>query len=234
IFYAPIGLLLNFLEFLLLSDFSMLPLYGLCFGLTSIFAIILFYAGAYGGADAKALMCLALALPFYPQSLTSVFSVDISPTMQLFFPLAVFSNSVLFAALTAIYMLFHNLLWRWRAGKSLFEGEQQQASIWRKILVLLTSYKLPIEKLEAKWHIYPMEDVEEAEKTVIRKLIVFPKDSERDVIVKRLADAIKRGLIPNQVWATPGLPMLIFITLGLIVALVFGDVVWILVRFLLG
>jgi prepilin signal peptidase PulO-like enzyme (type II secretory pathway) len=36
------------------------------------------------------------------------------------------------------------------------------------------------------------------------------------------------------VWATPGLPMLIFITLGLIVALLFGDIVWLLVRFILG
>jgi prepilin signal peptidase PulO-like enzyme (type II secretory pathway) len=31
------------------------------------------------------------------------------------------------------------------------------------------------------------------------------------------------------VWATPGLPMLIFITLGLIVALTAGDIVWIII-----
>ena len=36
------------------------------------------------------------------------------------------------------------------------------------------------------------------------------------------------------VWATPGLPMLIFVTLGLIVALLLGDLVWLLVRSILG
>ena len=52
-------------------------------------------------------------------------------------------------------------------------------------------------------------------------------------IVERLSNAVDAGKIDSYVWATPGLPMLIFITAGLIVALVFGDVVWLLVRFIL-
>ncbi|MCK5563497.1 peptidase A24, partial [Candidatus Bathyarchaeota archaeon] len=36
------------------------------------------------------------------------------------------------------------------------------------------------------------------------------------------------GKIQNNIWATPGLPMLIFITAGLVIALVFGDLVRIL------
>jgi prepilin signal peptidase PulO-like enzyme (type II secretory pathway) len=45
---------------------------------------------------------------------------------------------------------------------------------------------------------------------------------------------VKSGKIDANIWATPGLPMLIFVTLGLIVALTFGDVVWLLIRFVLG
>ena len=42
------------------------------------------------------------------------------------------------------------------------------------------------------------------------------------------------GKISDGVWATPGLPMLIFVTVGLIIALSLGDIVWILVSHLLG
>ncbi|MEM1726785.1 MAG: A24 family peptidase C-terminal domain-containing protein [Candidatus Bathyarchaeia archaeon] len=231
--YAPLGLLLTLIE-LFYSGTALLPWYGLCFIITSAFAIVLFYAGAFGGADAKALMCLALALPFYPHSLVNIMPVDVSPIMYFFFPITVFSNSVLFAALTSIYMLIRNLFWRWRTSLPLFEGEQQYASPSRKLLVLLTAYKLPIEKIIEKWHIYPLEDIEESTCSITRKLILMPKESERDAIVERLSKAVRQGLISNSIWASPGLPMLIFITLGLLVAIVFGDVVWILIKHLLG
>jgi preflagellin peptidase FlaK len=231
--FAPIAFALTFTE-LFLSDFSMLPFYGLCFGLIAAFALILFYAGGFGGADAKALMCLALALPFYPQEPLTPLSGEVSPIMQLFFPLTVFSNSVLLAALTAIYMLFHNLIWRRKTGKKLFEGEQKSESIGKKILVLITGYKIPVKRLKEKWHLYPMEDLEKRENSTVRKLVALPKDEGRDTIVERLTEAVKAGEIDEMVWATPGLPMLIFMTIGLIIALFFGDMVWVLIRFLLG
>ena len=234
ILYAPPAFALTFTELFLQSDFSMFPYYGLCFALTSAFAIILFYAGGFGGADVKALMCLALALPFYPSELLKPLS-EASPIMNLFFPITVFSNSVVLAALTAIYLLFHNLLWRLKSGNPLFEGEQHKESIGKKILVLLTGYKVHIKKLKEKWHIYPLEDVENAEEGEIkRKLLTMPKDEERGAIVKRLEKAIEAGKIPEKVWATPGLPMLIFMTAGLVLALVYGDIVWTLVRFFIG
>jgi len=95
VLFAPPAFALTFVE-LFLFDFSALPLFGLCFGLTAAFAIILFYAGGFGGADAKALMCLALALPFYPRELFSPFSGEVSPFMDKFFPLTVFSNAVVY------------------------------------------------------------------------------------------------------------------------------------------
>jgi hypothetical protein len=117
----------------------------------------------------------------------------------------------------------------------MFVGTLEQEHVWKKILVLITGYKVNVEKLKAKWHIFPMEDVEaEVENSSVRKLVVVPRDEGRDKIVKRLSEAVDAGKIDAFVWATPGLPMLIFITLGLIVALVFGDVVWLFVRFLFG
>ncbi|MDW8040144.1 MAG: A24 family peptidase C-terminal domain-containing protein [Nitrososphaerota archaeon] len=234
ILFAPPAFALTFSE-LLLFNLSALPFFGLCFGLTAAFAIILFYAGGFGGADAKALMCLALALPFHPQELFSTpLSGEISPFMQRFFPLTVFSNAVILAALTAVYLLIHNFVRRWRTGRALFEGEQKTEAVSKKILVLLTGYKVSIGKVKEKWHLYPLEDVEKTENGVKRKLVVFPKDEGRNAIVERLEAAFKNGEIQEKIWATPGLPMLVFMTVGLVIALLYGDIVWNFVRFLLG
>ena len=58
----------------------------------------------------------------------------------------------------------------------------------------------------------------------------MPKDEKVEGIVERVLSATRKGQLPNEVWVTPGLPLLIFITIGLIVALVFGNIVWILLR----
>jgi hypothetical protein len=142
---------------------------------------------------------------------------------------------VLFAAASGIYMLLRNLIQRTTTGTKLFEGTLTNESIGKKILVLITGYKVPLSKLKEKWHVYPMEDVNDnGENPPERKLVVVPKDEGRNEIVERLSNAIDTGKISNRVWATPGLPMLIFVTIGLIVALVFGDLVWLLVSFVLG
>ena len=227
-YYAPIALALSLSE-LLLYDSAMLPFMGLSFGVTAFFAILLFYTGGFGGADSKALMCIALALPFAPQALlTPVFADGISPLAQYLYPLTIFSNSVLFAAASGIYMILRNVVWHKRAGKHMFEGSLAKESVGKKILVMITGYRVKVDVLKAKWHVYPMEDVEDVSGT--RKLVVVPKEEGRDQIVERLSNAIDAKAIDGYVWATPGLPMLIFVTLGLVVALFFGDIVWLLVQ----
>ncbi|MEM2103937.1 MAG: A24 family peptidase C-terminal domain-containing protein [Candidatus Bathyarchaeia archaeon] len=233
IVFAPPALVLTFVE-LFLFDFSAFALFGLCFGLTTAVALILFYVGGFGGADAKALMCLALALPFYPRMLLAPLSGEVSPFMRWFFPLAVFSNSVVLAALSAVYLLLHNFFWLWKKGGVLFEGGQKDESFGKKILVLATGYKVSFAKVKERWYLYPMEDVERTENGLKRKLVVLPKDEGRNGIIKRLEEAAISGEIGEKVWASPGLPMLIFLTAGLLIALFYGDMVWSLIRFLLG
>jgi preflagellin peptidase FlaK len=235
VLFAPLALFLSLAE-LLLYEPSKLPFLGLSFGLTAAFAIILFYSGGFGGADSKALMCIALALPFSPETpFAPVLAAGVSPLSQNLFPITIFSNAVLFAAATGIYMLLHNIIWHKKTGKKTFEGTLATESLGKKIITLITGYKVSVAKLKEKWHIYPMEDVEEenGENPLKRKLVVVPRDEGRNKIVERLSKAVDAGKIDADVWATPGLPMLIFITVGLIIALLFGDIVWICVRFLL-
>jgi preflagellin peptidase FlaK len=234
ILLGPLSLALMLAELLLFYPSNLIP-YAISFGVTTAFAIILFYAGGFGGADAKALMCLALALPFYPENLLTPLAGSPSPISTMIFPIAVFSNSVLFAALSAVVLLFYNLVWHLRKHENLFQGSQKTESPWKKVLVLITGYKASVNRLKEKWHIYPMEDIESAaDNGYKRKLIVLPKDEGRNEIVERLDKAVQSGAIKDGLWATPGLPMLIFVTAGLLVALFLGDIVWIGIRLVLG
>ena len=232
VIYGPIALALSLAE-LFLFEPSQLPLFGLSVGVTVGLALLLFYAGGFGGADSKALMCIAVALPFAPLALiTPLF--DVSPTSQLIFPITIFGNAVLFAAASGIYMILRNVIWHKKNQTKMFPGTLASESIGKKFLVLITGYKMKLSKVKEKWHIFPMEDVDDQSVDLKRKLVIVPHDEGRDKIVERLSKASESGKIDGYVWATPGLPMLIFVTAGLVVALVFGDFVWSLVRLLLG
>ena len=231
VIYAPVALLLSLAE-LLLNDPAKLPFLGLSFGITAVIAILLFYTGGFGGADSKALMCIALALPFSTGAVFPNLSpLGESPLAQNLFPLTIFSNGILFAAATAVYMLLYNVVWHARTGKKFFEGTLSKESAGKKLLVMITGHKVLLQKLKETWHVYPMEDVQEenGENPPERSLMVVPKDEGRDEIVARLSKAADSGKIDYHVWATPGLPMLIFITIGLVAALLVGDIVWILI-----
>lgn len=235
ILYAPVALILSLVDFGL-YDSSNLPFFGLSFGVTTVVALVLFYSGGFGGADSKALMCIALALPFLPElTSTPIISSGISPLSQIVFPLTIFGNAALLAAGSGLYLLFHNIIWHIKNKREFFEGSLSNESIGKKIVVIITGYRTSVNKIEDKWHIYPLENVvDEGENLLKRNLVVVPKEEGRDEIIQHLSDAVKAGKISDYLWATPGLPMLIFITIGLIAALVFGDLVWILVSFVLG
>jgi preflagellin peptidase FlaK len=234
--YAPIALILSLANFLL-YDQSKLPLFGLSFGVTAGIAIALFYTGGFGGADSKALMCIALSLPFSTEALVApLLPEGASPLAQNLFPMTVFSNAVLFAAASCIYLLLFNVVWNRKSGRKIFEGTLAKESAMKKLVALITGRRVSINTLKAKWHVYPMEDFEDGngEAPPQRKLVLVPKDEGRDGIVARLSDAVDAGKIDSYVWATPGLPMLIFVTIGLVVALFFGDIIWVVLRAVLG
>jgi preflagellin peptidase FlaK len=229
--YAPIALALSLTQIGLYEP-SQLPFYALSFGVTAGLALLLFYAGGFGGADSKALMCIALSLPFAPLLFSPLLGV--SPTSQFIFPITIFGNAVLFAAASGVYMILRNIFWHKKRGDKMFPGSLTSESIGKKLIVLITGYKMNISNVKAKWHIFPLEDVEDNEVNLKRTLVIVPSEGGREKIVERLSNAVNNGKIDNYVWATPGLPMLIFVTLGLITALFFGDVVWLIVQTILG
>jgi preflagellin peptidase FlaK len=227
---APLALALTSIQFIVYSP-NLLQLFAVSFGITAALSIALFYVSAFGGADAKALMCLALALPVYPSVLSEIFSFNAS-FVQIIFPLTVFTNGVLLAAFTVVYSILRNCLWKVQGGRSLFVGFEDE-SVGRKVMAFLTGYKVKATALE-KGHMYPLEDVNVKENDeTVRRLLILPKDEKTEEIVERVLKASKEGKITGEVWVTPGLPLLVFITMGLVVALVFGNIVWMFLRLVL-
>ena len=227
---GPLSLALTTFQFMVFSSqpLELIISYVLSFAIISGLAIAVFYVGGFGGADAKALMCIALALPIYPNYLLPQPEGFISPL----FPLTIFTNSVLLGALSVFYALFRNVFWITKNSNGIFEGLEKE-SFGRKILALVSGYKMNISKLKMG-HTYPLEDIEiNNEGVKKRKLLVFPNDEERDEILERITKNIENEKLNGWVWSTPGLPLLIFITAGLIISLVYGDLVWILISSIL-
>jgi preflagellin peptidase FlaK len=119
-------------------------------------------------------------------------------------------------------------MWKLRNQDGLFAGYENEG-IGRKALALICGYKVAVAYLK-KSFLYPLEDISIVEKTEVKKrLLLFPKDENREQMVERIVEAEREGKIQSEVWATPGLPMLIFITIGFILSLTIGDLVWIVI-----
>jgi archaeal preflagellin peptidase FlaK len=130
--YAPIALPISLIEIVTI-DSSKLMFFGLSVGITVGIAFLLFYSGGFGGADSKALMCLSLSLPFAPTALSlSLLSNNLSPISQYVFPITVFSNAVLFAAASGVFLIFRNVFWHRINHKEMFAGAlSKEAKIGR-------------------------------------------------------------------------------------------------------
>lgn len=217
---GPIGLALSLIHIHLTKSYSMLDNLGLSFLITTVMAIALFYLGFFGGADAKALICLSLSLPYYPNNAFTPFFVLIP-----FLPVSVFINAVFSSVLVAFYALLRNMVWV-GSGKSLFEGLESEP-LSKKFMSLITGYKVKASDLENKSYLYPTEKIEETQEGEIKRSfqVFVSAEADREASVKKIMDFSKKGLV-NEVWATPGLPFLVFITVGLVVTLLFGDLVF--------
>lgn len=160
---------------------------------------LLFHVGAlYGGADAKAMMSVALVVPRY---LTMPLMPLIQPTpamvhaLDIVFPFAflVLMNAALVAVLFPICTMACNLA----------KGDRA-----------LPGYRMRVDDVEKRF-VWPMERIEEGE----RVLVLFPS-RRRDYTqeLRRLKDA---GV--EEIWVTPKQPFVAAIFAGVLISLVLGN-----------
>lgn len=193
-------------------------------------SMVLFYLGLFGGADAKALIYLAVAMP--EQLGLSSISPLFKFSMRLVVPppISTLNNAVLIASLLIIYIILRNLVDLVK-NKKIFSGlEHERFAV--KICAFLMGYRVDIEKIRAGGHHYfIMEELSEREDGRIeRKLKIFKRIYE-DEDTSRVKVPVK---FHGKIWVTPGLPFLVFITVGFVIAMFIGDIIFLLVDMILA
>jgi preflagellin peptidase FlaK len=212
--YGPLGLILTCYR--LLIDPLTLMLVLVSIGLTTLISVALFYFNIFGGADAKAMICLGLTLPLAPNSYRSLVGYVLP-----IFPICVLTIGYVCSLSVAVWLGLRNLIAYSQEGSALFTGLEEE-SWWRKILAAISGYPDDVSNLARTFYLYPMERVEETQAK--RKFHFFiDAETDRDEVVSKFIRSLEKVGSPQRVWVSPGLPMLVFILIGLAMALSLGD-----------
>jgi len=161
--------------------------------------IVLFYGFylmrlLYGGADAKALMALAILVPLQPVILTL-------PLLQpsSFWPgvWTIFVNSLIFFLIIPLSLLIYN------AAHHNFQFPH-----------LLLGYRMTVEKAKQNF-VWPLEKIKDGQ----RKLSKLPQDFDVD---KELEEFERLGI--TDIWVTPKIPFMIPLLVGFLATFIVGDI----------
>jgi len=171
---------------LVLAGFSIL--------LTAVMAFGIYFLGLYGGADAKALLVIALAMPLNTFAAAAALPI---------FPLSVFGNSLVISLMIIPACLIANAL---RGGRgSLFAGVK--ASTLKKVAALFTGIKVSPETAKS----VHFNLIEWPLPSGGSELKLFHKVEEVDESKRFVAGA-------KSVWVTVAIPMIVFFLGGFILA----------------
>jgi preflagellin peptidase FlaK len=153
-----------------------------------------------GKADVKALMSIAILVPFYPALFTAYSLPAIYRNVaQVTFPFAleVLMNAAVTAAIYVIYLFFFNLSRRDTGFPEMFLG-----------------YKLKIDDFKKK-HVWLLERINESG---THYLSLTPDESVEDLELEKFK---KRKI--EKVWVQPKIPFIVYMLIGFILAFLFDD-----------
>jgi len=217
--YGPIGLSLTIIR--ILVDPSILLTTFIGIGVGSGLSLALGYFGLFGGADAKALICLSLALPLNPTIIHPLLGY-----VHPFFPVVVLVEAFFCSAILSVWFAVTNLCRYILSGKNMFEGLEDEP-FWRKAMACILGYPVKFAKLLSTFYLYPLEEVRVDGGVTRRSLKLYTSaETDRDRLVSELSASLDSGGRQGDVWVTPGIPMLVFILTALILGLVFGDAIF--------
>lgn len=168
--------------------------------------------GAFGGADANALLALSVLFPYYPfmNALHLQLPLVQYPITPIF-TLSAFGNALILNIVLPLCIFAYNLA---TVPFSELKGSLGMAFF---------GYRMKLRDLKEK-HVRLMHSFEEEDGEVVRHFRMFSYPELDDELYGRLETWRKEGKIPELLWVTPKIPLLIPITLGVIAALVYGDI----------
>ena len=214
--YGPIGLALT--AYRVSAEPQTLLFTTVSIGVSILLGFALVFFGLSGGADAKALICLGLTLPLPPAIITPMLGF-----VHPFFPVVVLITTYVASLSVAVWMLGKNLLLFARERSRIFMGFEREP-MWKKCLALITGFPAKLSVLQSTFYLYPMEKVIEDKDGPRRAFQAYSNaDVDRDQVLSEFFESIKKVGSPSTVWVTPGLPLLVFMLVGLVIGLTVGD-----------
>jgi preflagellin peptidase FlaK len=149
----------------------------------------------FGGADAKALMALAILIPLKPEIMQ--FPLFEGSAISMPGSWIVFSNSIILFLLIPLSLLIFNL----------FERNIE-------FPYCILGYKMRVEKAKQTF-VWPLEKIKDGK----RKFSYMPKEFDID---EELLTFEKQGI--KEIWVTPKVPFMIPLLAGFIATFVLGDI----------
>jgi len=182
---------------------------------------VIFRLGGFGGADAKALVAIAIMFPANPSIGLAGLSFPVAGNgLSPVFALTVLGNAIALTGVVPSGVLVYNLL------------TAPAAEIVSNPVGAIAGYRVPVGRPGGK-HLRLMHQYGEAGDRIERRL-AFKGPVLDDDMRARLARWQAEGRIGDHVWVTPQLPFLIPIALGFLTAVVYGDILVQLISILLG
>jgi len=214
--YGPVGLALT--AYRVWTEPQTLLFTGISIGISIMLALALVFFGLSGGADAKALICLGVTLPLPPTIVTPILGFA-----HPFFPLVVFITTYIASLSVAIWILGRNLILLGKLRSGIFKGFEREPR-WKKELALITGFPTETSQLQSTFYLYPMEKVLDDKEGARRTFLACSNaDVDRDQVLAEFFESMKKVGSPSTVWVTPGLPLLVFMLVGLVIGLTVGD-----------
>ncbi|MFW6196397.1 MAG: A24 family peptidase C-terminal domain-containing protein [Thermoplasmatota archaeon] len=167
-----------------------------------VFGLYFFYI-IYGGADAKALIVIALLVPLYPHIpyLTHMAGSELLlDLMQIFFPftLVVMLNASLLSLSLPVSFIFKNI------GKGDIRFPEMVFGYRKKVDEIQDSFAWPMEYYDDGEH-------------VVEKLSLRPKKDPEEAIQSLKDHDVKTA------WVKPKIPFIVFIFLGFVLSFIIGN-----------
>ncbi|MEM1550234.1 MAG: A24 family peptidase C-terminal domain-containing protein [Candidatus Methanomethylicia archaeon] len=173
----------------------------------------------FGGADSKAIIALSILMPIMPEE------IAIKLGTHNIIPVSTFNNSMLISIMPAIYLLMKNV-YRIIIGENIFQGLEEE-SILKKLLAMATGYRIELKKLREKKFVYPIEELNFEGNTIKRRLNIRVGISIGEDKLNNIIKLYEEGLIgEGYIWVTPAMPLIVFMLIGLILTLTYGDIIF--------
>jgi preflagellin peptidase FlaK len=174
-------------------------------GASFLLGYLLCLLGFYGGADGRALVLMAVAMPSYPS--TNLLITKVLP-LPIFF---IFFSSTIFSIIYPLKVFTLNMIDQLR-GKRLLNGIEENNPL-KRLVLYVTARRVPFETLKEGLKYFPAETVILDEGEARRTPIYFlHAEANIDELVEQLEE--HRELFDDGVLASPTTPMIVFQTVG--------------------